>query len=128
MTTGEVHLVAIMVLALLLFGYLYNLLVERLEQIGYNRGYTAFLVVVGTTVTLIASIAVIGLESVLKLMVLFAASGLPMIVGDMMRSAKQRKADEEGARRVWEEVEMEHDAEKDRRVYDASGDSECSER
>lgn len=49
METGWVFIAVI--LGLLIFGGVYNSIVARLEEKGHDRGYTAYLVVGGTLVT-----------------------------------------------------------------------------
>jgi predicted tellurium resistance membrane protein TerC len=82
------------------FGVGYNVLIAWMEREGYDRGYTAFLVVAGVVATLSGSALVIGLEAALIVGLCFTASGLPMIAGSMLRSNRQRKIDEEKARQV----------------------------
>ncbi len=91
-------------IGLLLFGFLYNAAVSWLEERKHDRGYTAYLVVGGVIVTLLAAIPLIGLGPVLWIYVLFGASGICMIIGSSVRSSKARNADEESARRVAKEL------------------------
>lgn len=85
------YLAALVLISLFLFGLGYNWLVAWLEEKRYDRGYTAFLVVGGSAVTLAAGALLVGLEPVLWLLVCFAASGLPMVVGSCVRSWKARQ-------------------------------------
>lgn len=85
-------------LFLLLFGVGYNLLVEYFQK--RTQRYTAELVVVGVLVTVLASGFLIGWGSALIVLILFVASGIPMIVGSWIRVAR----DEEEARRVHQSV------------------------
>jgi hypothetical protein len=94
------------------FGYLYDRFVGWLEREGYDEGYTAILVVVGTLVTLLASIPVdvavlqfslgearspwaIAPVLFLGKLATFAASGAPMVVGSITRYAKRRRQGQE---------------------------------
>lgn len=82
-------------LSLLLFGLAYNWLTAWLEQTGRNKGYTAFLVVVGTLVTVLATIPLIGFTNALVVLGAFVFSGSPMILGSIWRYMNER-AEEEG--------------------------------
>lgn len=79
---------------LLLFGILYNLLVEYFQK--RTQRYTAELVVIGVLVTLGVAGFEIGWINALKVLALFAASGSPMILGSWLRTAK----DEEHSRKI----------------------------
>jgi uncharacterized membrane protein len=85
---------AVAFIVLLVFGFFYNQLVERFQK--RTQRYTAELVVGGVLITLIASGFFIGWSDMAKVLVLFVASGLPMIVGSWIRSAR----DDEEAKRV----------------------------
>lgn len=89
---------------LLLFGVAYNALVEYLERDGRDRGYTAFLVVGGTLVTLGGVALLIGLEGAGMALACFSASGLPMVVGSVSRYARARVAAEEQIRQITREI------------------------
>jgi len=84
-------------LFLLLFGVSYNLMVEKWQK--RTQRYTAELVVGGVLITVLVSGFLIGLESMLTVLVLFVASGTPMVVGAWLRTAR----DEEHAKHVAEE-------------------------
>lgn len=79
---------------LLVFGIVYNQLVERFQK--RTQRYTAELVVGGVLITVIISGFFIGWNNAGKVLILFVASGLPMIVGSWLRSAR----DDEEAKRV----------------------------
>lgn len=83
---------------LLLFGVLYNLGIEKFPWLRSRR--SAEQVTVGVLVTLIASGAVIGWDCALKVLILFVASGTPMIIGSWIRAAK----DDEEAKRIAKDV------------------------
>lgn len=79
-------------LALVLFGLWYNRKVARLEGSGDHEGYLSLLVVVGVAVTIAGWIVVTGdLADGLLLLICFAASGLPMIVGSISRYLVARR-------------------------------------
>ncbi len=88
-------------LCLLLFGVAYNLVVEYFQK--RTQRYTAELVVIGVLVTLAVSGFIIGWNSVLVILTLFTASGLPMVVGSWIRTAK----DEEAAKKITQDAARE---------------------
>lgn len=102
METG--YLTALVLVVLLVFGVLYNALVEWLEVTEHGRGYTAFMVVGGVLATLLGFGVVEGWPAAMRAGLCFAASGLPMVIGSMMRSSKERKADEERAKGIAREM------------------------
>jgi uncharacterized membrane protein len=85
---------AVAFLGLLLFGTLYNLVVEHFQK--RTQRYTAELVVIGVIVTLVASGFIIGWNDALVVAILFAASGIPMIAGSWIRSIR----DDEAAKKI----------------------------
>ena len=89
---------------LLLFGVFYNAFVEYLERSGRDRGYTAFLVVGGTLVTVAGSAVVIGVTAAGFVLLCFAASGLPMVIGSGWRHVQARAAEEDELRRAAREL------------------------
>ena len=86
-------------MALWLFGIGFNALTAFCESRGYLAGYTSLFVVLGVAVTVLASAAVIGLGDALLLGLLFSASGLPMIVGSIVRHVSRRQRDSDEALR-----------------------------
>lgn len=80
----------IVLAALFVFGIGYNLLVVWVYRQAADHGYMAFLVVGGVIVTLAGFALLAGLEMALVAMACFAASGLPMIVGSVLRQLQQR--------------------------------------
>lgn len=84
--------------ALFVFGFGYNLAVAWLERHGYDEGYTAILVVVGVLATL-AGVAVICWRCAMICLAAFGASGFWMVVGSWWRYAQMRKRAQELARR-----------------------------
>jgi len=87
-------------LGLVLFGIGYNALVAWLERRGYTEGYLAFVVALGVIITL-AGVAVFSIHAALLTFGAFIASGLPMIVGSILRYLRKR---EEAKRAMVEEI------------------------
>ena len=77
-------------LALAVFGYIYNRWVESLERQGHDRGYMSLIVSAGCAVTLAGTSFIVGLGPVLWALICFAASGIPMIVGSISRYCRAR--------------------------------------
>jgi hypothetical protein len=73
------------ILTAIVYGFLYNLLTERLEQIKADHGYTAILVVGGVMGTLLIAVLVVGLVPALKVVAIFCVTGLPMTIGSINR-------------------------------------------
>lgn len=85
-------------IALLLFGAIYNFGIEKFPWLAHRR--SAEQVVGGVLVTLLASGFVIGWMSVVVMFILFAGSGLPMLIGSWVRAAK----DDEQAKNIAREA------------------------
>ena len=85
---------AIAFVALVLFGLGYNLIVERFQR--RTQRFTAEFVVGGVLVTVTTSGFFIGWDNVLIVIILFVGSGLPMIIGSWVRSAR----DDEQAKQI----------------------------
>lgn len=85
-------------LGLLIFGYLFDRLTEWTER--NTEGYTAFLVVAGVAVTLGVCIPFIGLYNTALVVAAFIFSGLPMIIGSVLRQAKKNRAELERIRKA----------------------------
>lgn len=81
-------LLAVIYLALLLFGIGYNLLIAWAEKTGFIKGYTSLFVVAGVCVT-VAATSVVDLPFALITGGAFIASGTPMIVGSMIRHKRE---------------------------------------
>lgn len=77
-------------LGLLLFGILYNLLVEYLISKRYAEGFMSLVVACGVMMTL-AGVAILSLPAALLVLFAFFASGLPMIVGSITRYMRLRE-------------------------------------
>ena len=88
--TGICPTYAIVFVALFGFGIGYNRLVGKLEHQGHDRGYMGFIVALGCTVTLLGAGVIVGWEPVAWIMMCFAASGIPMIVGSVRRHVRAR--------------------------------------
>jgi hypothetical protein len=84
---------------LALFGIGYNLLVGWLMDHGYDEGYMGFIVAVGSAIT-IGGLAVISFPSAVLAMICFIASGVPMILGSMIRYARARKREIDALKRL----------------------------
>lgn len=76
--------------ALILFGFLYNLVVSWLERRGYDEGYTALLVVAGVAVTL-GGVAFIDERAAGLTLGAFACSGGWMVLGSWWRHVRARR-------------------------------------
>ncbi|HZM22075.1 MAG TPA: hypothetical protein VFC02_10040 [Anaerolineales bacterium] len=82
---------------LLVFGIAYNSMVERFQK--RSQRYTAELVAFGVIVTVTISGFFIGWNNMAVVLILFTASGLPMIVGSWLRSVR----DDEEAKKTTKE-------------------------
>lgn len=78
---------------LVLFGVGYNWLTERAERSGLIAGYTSIFVAGGVVATLIG-VAFVSIPFALVTLIAFAASGTPMIIGEMIRHWKRNKAEQ----------------------------------
>jgi Na+/melibiose symporter-like transporter len=78
--------------ALVMFGLAYNTLVEFLGE--RKEGYTGFFVAIGTVITLIGGFYITEFQPVpfWVMLACFASSGIPMIVGDVLRTERAREA------------------------------------
>lgn len=84
----------LIVLAMLaVFGLIYNLIVEYVqEQLPERHGITAWLVVGGVLVVLGGLFILTDLETFLIALLCFVCAGTPMIAGSMGRYLKSRNA------------------------------------
>lgn len=71
--------------ALLLFGIIYNFGIGKFPWLEHRR--PAEQVVIGVSVTLLAGGFVIGWHEIIVICILFAGSGLPMLIGSWVRAA-----------------------------------------
>lgn len=86
---------ALVFLVLVLFGIGYNALTEWMERNGRGEGYTAFLVVGGVLATT-GGVAILDPNAALKMLICFAGSGTPMLVGSVMRYVRAREQHQRG--------------------------------
>jgi len=85
----DMQVFEIMLVALFLFGLAYNSWIERLGE--RKDGYIALFVAAGVFATL-AGVAVVDLRAAALALAAFAASGIPMIIGDISRTIHRRDA------------------------------------
>lgn len=87
MATYTLNQVLSVVIGLLLFGYIYNtLVVDNLARhLPVRWRQTSLEVVFGVSITLVGAGVLLGVQAMILLFLLFAASGLPMIYGDFRR-------------------------------------------
>jgi hypothetical protein len=81
------RLIGAILAGLFFFGLAYNALMHYLGE--RKDGYTALFVVGGVMVT-IGGLALIDWRCALLTLTLFAASGLPMVIGDVYRAMRKR--------------------------------------
>lgn len=82
------RLIGAILAGLFMFGVAYNALVHHLGN--KKEGYSAILVVGGVLITL-GGLALISWQCALLAVAMFAASGLPMVIGDIYRSIRRRE-------------------------------------
>jgi hypothetical protein len=81
-------LIVTVLLGLVAFGFSYNGLVDYLGE--RKDGYTAFMVVAGVLITL-GGVAMIDWQAAAIALACFAASGTPMVLGDIARTVQRRE-------------------------------------
>ena len=88
--------IAATAVSLLLFGLLFNQLINHLHRSGLNDGYVWLEGVVGDLAVIIAAGFTLGWGASLLLLLYFAAAGFCMAAGDIYRhvQARQREAQE----------------------------------
>lgn len=91
------------IMGLLLFGIGYNAFVSYAEKEGYTEGYMSIVVAGGVLATL-GGIAIVSWQAALLCLAGFAASGVPMIIGSMIRFAVQNKNSKQAIIESVEEV------------------------
>lgn len=84
---------------LLAFGICYALVVRWMSR-NHVEGQTAYLVVFGVMVTVLASGILIGFQSAAIIFACFSASGFPMVIEYVLRVSDERKRDHEGAQEI----------------------------
>lgn len=87
-TAVDWRLIGAILVGLFFFGVAYDQLMARLEA--RKDDFVAFMVVFGVLVTL-GGVALVDWQGALLALGMFAASGLPMIVGSMARSMRKRE-------------------------------------
>lgn len=85
---------------LFLFAVIYNHLVAWLEQNGHDKGYMSGFVSLGCAVTIAVGLYLPTKNLTITALVFaaFVASGLPMIIGSIIRYIKARAQDEHATR------------------------------
>ncbi len=86
--SGAILVTAIL---LLIFGYVYNRIIDWVHRKGLNDGFVWLEVVAGVAVTIGAAGFTIGWGNALLLLGYFACSGLFMAVGDIWRYVQARR-------------------------------------
>ena len=86
--TGDWRMIALVLMTLFFFGLSYNSLVNYLGE--RKDGYTALLVVAGVLITL-GGIALIDWRAAALALAAFAASGTPMVLGDIYCTITKRE-------------------------------------
>ena len=81
-------LIGAVLFGLFMYGWAYNAFVGSME--GRKDGYLAMLVAAGVGTTLVG-VAVISWQAALLVLVCFAASGIPMIIGEIARTIRKRE-------------------------------------
>lgn len=87
MQTYTTNQILAVMIGLVLFGMIYNsLVVDNLARhlpVRYRQ--TSLEVVIGVAITLVGAGVLLGVQTMILLFLLFAASGIPMIYGDYKR-------------------------------------------
>lgn len=81
-------------LALLLFGVIFNMFVEYLITHKYVEGYMSLVVALGSGITLLG-LAILSWQLAFLAILGFAASGIPMIIGSITRYIRLRSRDQQ---------------------------------
>ena len=91
----EVDMLTVALLAVeLSFGVAFNWFTALSERRGWTEGYVSLYVVAGVAVTLAVILPVLGWRNAVLVAGAFAASGLPMAVGSIVRHIEARKREE----------------------------------
>jgi divalent metal cation (Fe/Co/Zn/Cd) transporter len=93
---GNGHLLAV-ILGLALFGIAYNALVAWMERHHYTEGFLSLIVALGVMGTLIG-LAFLNAKAALLALLAFGATGIPMIVGSIVRYIQARDAAKQALR------------------------------
>lgn len=92
--------ISLVVIAGLLFGTIYAIIIHQLKQAGRLDGYTALAVVVGVLISVALSAFLIGIINALLVILIFITTGTPMIIGDIYNYTEQRKRKDNEIRQV----------------------------
>lgn len=87
-----------------MFGVIYNQFVAWIESEGHDRGYLAFLVVIGVGITIAGYGLDVGYNLAERLFWYFMASGTPMIAGSVWRFWRKRQQEESVIRHITEKT------------------------
>lgn len=79
------------ILALLLLGLLYNMLINYLHRKGLNDGFAWLEVVLGVFAVILTSGFTLGWGTAVMMFIYFAAAGLFMAAGDLWRHVRARQ-------------------------------------
>lgn len=88
--SGAISLVFPLALGLVLFGIGYNYAVQWLQSKHYTEGFDSLLVAGGVTGTLLI-LAILSWQAAVFAFGAFVCSGLPMIIGSIMRYVTKRE-------------------------------------
>lgn len=86
---GERLIIAL--LAALLAGIVYAFIVDRVYRASPDNPYTFVFVLLGVAMTLAGALIVIPVQWVIILTLLFSATGIPQIIGSMIRDDQARR-------------------------------------
>lgn len=89
--------VGLVAVVLVLAGFLYNEWVEYLESKRYTEGYLAFVVALGVVMTLVG-VAFLLWQAALIALGAFICTGMPMIVGSVIRHVRRREEEQRAER------------------------------
>lgn len=95
---------ALAALTAALLGLIYAVIVHWVYQTDPEHPYTAVLVMIGTTFTLAVALIVVPAHHIVIIAILFAITGLPQIVGSMIRDGQRRRREKAAARHHIEET------------------------
>ena len=86
-------LISALIVVLVVFGIIYNALIARAERKHYLEGFTSLAVAMGVSITLVV-VAVYDWRAALTVLIGFMASGVPMMIGSIMRYIKMRNEEQ----------------------------------
>lgn len=85
---------------LALFGVVYDQISHAILKTRKGEQKSSYFVALGTAVTIAASIPLIGPQAALRVLLAFAASGTPMIGGQVIRFSRAMRRTKARARRL----------------------------